>query len=498
MVPSELVAVLSPGSVINGKYRVDRPLGVGGMGVVLAARHLDLNQAVAIKVLLPSAATNAEATTRFLREGRSAAQLTSPHVAKVHDTGRLPTGEPYLVMELLHGQDLRVHLAEVGRVPLAQATEWILQAAHALAEAHAHSIIHRDVKPANLFLAETSTGQQLKVLDFGISKQIDSVEALTNTMSAVGTPRYMSPEQMRSPRFADARGDVWSLGIVLYELTTGQPPFQGESITALCFDVMERTPAPPSSLNPSLPPAFDAFMDRCLEKDPSERFQSMQALAVALRAIVPGSQNTALFNVGSLRAPASVPVPGLTPIPTVPTPDPASSTRVDAPTALLPHPPTVTFPLAHHVLPEVPPHETMQSWNTSTVPAHPEKGSVARKSQRLRLIALGIGIGLAVATPVMLLLANREPSTPNLASSAAVTPPTTASMSVTPVETVIVLVNPPAPSISPSSSVSSAPSALSASAEPSVAPLSLPPPDPCSQPFTIDKKGHKKPKPWCL
>jgi len=351
--PPGLASALAPGTVIGGKYRVERVVGTGGMGVVVAARHLELNQALAIKVLLPTAAKSQEATARFLREGRSAAQLTSPHVAKVHDTGRLPSGEPYLVMELLRGRDLREHLAEVGRVSLSQAKSWVLQAAHALAEAHALHIVHRDIKPANLFLAETPGGPLVKVLDFGISKQLDASETeLTNTASTIGTPRYMAPEQMRSARLADARCDIWSLGVVLYELTTGQPPFHGDSVTALCFDVMERTPILPSRLDPALPPSFDAVIDLCLRKDPDERFQSVDALAAALRAVGPES---------------SASVSGATPVPHVSTPDPAAATRLDLPLplAVVAAPMTATSPLPRPLFPEVPAHETMRSWNTS-------------------------------------------------------------------------------------------------------------------------------------
>ena len=399
MLPAGLVAALAPGTVISGKYRVEQPLGTGGMGVVVAARHLELNQNLAIKVLLPSASTSEEATTRFLREGRAAAQLTSPHVAKVHDSGRLPSGAPYLVMELLRGRDLRAILSEVRRVPLAQAIEWALQAAHALSEAHGLNIIHRDVKPANLFLAETSAGQQIKVLDFGVSKQLDSTEAdLTKTTSAVGTPRYMAPEQMRSPRLADARGDIWALGIVLYELTTGQSPFQGDSVTALCFDVMERTPAPPSQLNPALPTSFDAIIARCLEKDPNDRFQSMAALATALGAIAPGSRSSGLFNVAATE-PAS----------SAPRATPVFATLDPGPTGHGPR----TEPLVQPLFPELPPQDTMRSWDTTAVPR-----TAPKRPSRLPLVALGIGIGVGVATLVGVLVEDSKASSPSAASSA--------------------------------------------------------------------------------
>lgn len=304
MLADRLLATPRPGAVIDGRYRVERPLGTGGMGAVVAATHLELRQEVAIKVLLPTVAKSEEANARFLREGRAAARLTSPYAAKVFDTGRLPSGEPYLVMELLAGRDLRSHMATTARVSLEQAAEWVLQAAHALGEAHRLHVIHRDVKPANLFLAETSAGTIVKVLDFGVSKQADDgASDLTNTAAILGTPRYMAPEQMRSARLADQRCDVWSLGVVLYELTTGEAPFRGDSVTALCFDVMERTPIPPSHHCPELPPAFDAFMARCLAKDPDERFPTMEELAESLRAFAPTARTSLLL--GTMETPSN-------------------------------------------------------------------------------------------------------------------------------------------------------------------------------------------------
>ena len=320
MLAARLIATPPPGTVIGGKYRVERPLGSGGMGALVVATHIELHQEVAIKVLLPSIARSEESTARFLREGRAAARLTSPYAAKVFDTGRLPSGEPYLVMELLSGCDLSVHMTNVGRVPLEQAAEWVRQAAHALGEAHKLNVIHRDVKPANLFLAETSAGTIIKVLDFGVSKQVDDREAdLTNTASVLGTPRYMAPEQMRSARLADQRCDVWSLGVVLYELTTGESPFRGDSVTALCFDVMERTPIPPSHHNAELPRALDAVIAQCLAKDPDERFPSMEALAESLRSFLPSARNSLPFASAEVTpTPEGRPSrPSATPAPTI-------------------------------------------------------------------------------------------------------------------------------------------------------------------------------------
>ena len=491
MLESELVPALEPGTVISGKYRVERVLGRGGMGVVVAVTHLELNQALAIKVLLPNMANRPEAVTRFVREGRSAAQLTSPHTAKVHDTGHLSSGEPFLVMELLRGCDLQAHLATVGRVPLAQAVDWVLQAAHALSEAHELHIIHRDVKPANLFLAETSTGPQIKVLDFGISKHLDSTEALTHTASGVGTPRYMAPEQMRSPKLADARGDVWSLGIVLYELTTGQQPFHGDSVTSLCFDVMERTPVPPSALVPELPSAFDEVVERCLAKDPEDRFQSVRALATALHAVAPGSRSSGFFT--SVSREAAAPIAGTTPAAATSTPRPAHPTaRVSHAEPDAPRSRTVTLPLAQPLVPESSPRETMRAWNTMSVPR-----PAVKTPSRMHIIglAIGLGVGIAIATVAGMLVAKPRmtaPAKPPEPVASAATTSTGLPAATRPTEPLVTVADAPPPPGTVLAPVFSSPSMQGASATPKA------PPPSCNPPYTVDQRRIRIPKPQCV
>ncbi len=525
---SGFAAALAPGTVISGKYRVEGLLGKGGMGVVVAARHIDLNQSLAIKVLLPTAAASPEAMTRFHREGRSAAQLTSPHVAKVHDTGLLATGEPYLVMELLRGRDLRALLNEFGRVPLPKAAEWVLQAAHALAEAHKLSIIHRDIKPANLFLADTGVGEHIKVLDFGVSKQLDVADDLTSTMTTVGTPRYMAPEQMRSAKFADARGDIWSLGVVLYELTTGKHPFHGDTVTALCFDVMERTPTPPSHLNPALPAGLDEIVARCLEKNPDDRFRSMEALATALRSVVPElGRLSGLFNAAALDA--AGPVSGVTPVPSVER-DPTGATRLHPPagrvsrpgfpaphdanptgaTRLHPSPPSIpvippaVVPVGEVALLDLAGHDSMQSWNTSAL------ARAAAKKERNRLIPLWIGIalgvmGLITAIVVVNLVGRHAAMSTNASRSpAAQAPSAPASSTLDRAQPVPTLPVVEAVGPAPTSTLQASPSTLPppATSADSPAPSSpstvaAPPQPPSGGCYYFDERGHKHVHSWC-
>jgi serine/threonine-protein kinase len=519
MLSMKLVAAPTPGTVIGGKYRVERLLGSGGMGAVVAARHVELQQPVAIKVLLPAVAKTEEANIRFLREGRAAAKLTSPYVAKVFDSGRLPSGEPYLVMELLGGRDLRSHLAEVRRVPLAQAVEWVLQAAHALGEAHAQHIVHRDVKPANLFLAETSAGTIVKVLDFGVAKHLDEGGAdLTNTASVVGTPRYMAPEQMRSARLADARGDVWSLGVVLYELVTGESPFRGDTVTALCFDVMERTPQPASHCNAELPPTFDALVARCLAKDPDDRFPTMEALAAALRPFAPDARASLPF----LPSNAPQPEPSAAPPPAT---HAASEPTLDLAVALASG---TTSPVPEAKRPailktlELAMAQPGDAAARAVAPARVGESSTkpglrSRRASRLPLVAVGFSVGLLGAAAAAIWLV--EPARPTAAAMERA--PTAAPPSAGPV---VVLTQPPAASIEivAPSIASSAEASVEVPAAPSAAPpvvesaslpvvesASIPAPktvqpatptasgSPCSPPYWTDIRGHRRVKPWC-
>ena len=259
------------------------------MGIVVAARHEQLDQRVAIKFVREEALGNEEAVQRFLREARAAVRLRSEHVARVIDVGTLESGAPYMVMEFLEGSDLGHVLAERGPLAVELVAEWIVQACEAVAEAHAAGIVHRDIKPQNLFLTRTvGGGSKIKVLDFGVSKaDAPATGALTQTKAMLGSPLYMSPEQMRSARSVDARADVWALGVVMFELLTQRWPFEAETMPELCLKVVSDQPHSLAALRPELPMALVDVVERCLEKDPAKRYANAAELASALEAFAP-------------------------------------------------------------------------------------------------------------------------------------------------------------------------------------------------------------------
>lgn len=273
------------GAILAGKYRVDRLLGAGGMGVVLAAHHLQLDELVAIKMLLPSMLEHREAVERFSREARAAVKIKSEHVARVIDVGTLDSGAPYMVMEYLDGEDLGQWVETRGALPVEQAVEFVLQASEAIAEAHALGIVHRDIKPSNLFCVRRADGLlSVKVLDFGISKFSSAPTDLgmTKTQTVMGSPHYMSPEQLLSAKNADAQSDIWSLGAVLYQLLTAHVPFEAETFPELILKVSGTDAAPASSLRPDVPAALSDVALRCLARDREQRYKSIAELAVAL------------------------------------------------------------------------------------------------------------------------------------------------------------------------------------------------------------------------
>ncbi|MEP7123050.1 MAG: serine/threonine-protein kinase [Byssovorax sp.] len=280
-------APVAEGDVLAGKYRIERVLGQGGMGVVVAAMHQQLNQRVAIKLLLEGA--TAEVVERFQREARAAVRLKCQHVARVIDVGELPNGAPYMVMEYLEGNDLSQIVRASGALSVHEAVLYLLHACEAIGEAHSIGIIHRDLKPANLFLTRAADGTStVKVLDFGISKTAEAEGAegegmsLTKTTAVLGSPLYMSPEQMKSARSADARSDIWSLGAIVYELLTGGVPFNAMTFTELVLMVNMEAPRSIATIRNDVPPGLEAAVLKCLEKKPDNRFANVAELAFAV------------------------------------------------------------------------------------------------------------------------------------------------------------------------------------------------------------------------
>jgi eukaryotic-like serine/threonine-protein kinase len=283
-------APVHEGQTIAGKYRVEHVLGRGGMGVVVAAMHLQLHQRVALKLILPSTLSQPGSVERLLREARAAAGLRSHNVARVLDVGQLDSGAPFIVMEFLDGANLAQVLREHGPLSVPSAVGYMLQCCDALAEAHEQGIIHRDLKPENLFLTRGAGGAPLiKVLDFGISKVAagDAGPPLTLTSGMLGSPLYMAPEQMRSSHDVDARADIWSMGAILYELLSGEPPFQADTFAELCVKVSGGARPAFDELCVIVPPVLVSAIARCLDLSPERRFPTVAALAAALEPFSP-------------------------------------------------------------------------------------------------------------------------------------------------------------------------------------------------------------------
>ena len=289
-----VAAIVTPGQIIAGKYEVERVLGAGGMGVVVAAKHIQLGQRVAIKFMRIEATADPNAVNRFVREARASAALTSEHVARVLDVATIETGEPYMVMEYLAGVDLAEVVRSGGPMAIPDAIGAVLQACEAIAEAHAVGIVHRDLKPSNLFATKRRDGTPLvKVLDFGISKTAQlnsntgSQENLTASGLVMGSPGYMSPEQLRSAKAADARSDIWSLGVIVYELLTGKQPFTGETMGETFARIISEPPPPMRKERPEIPDALAAVVMQCLERDVGRRVQTVGEFATKLAPFGP-------------------------------------------------------------------------------------------------------------------------------------------------------------------------------------------------------------------
>jgi eukaryotic-like serine/threonine-protein kinase len=318
---------IAVGDLIAGKFRVEKIIGEGGMGLVVAATHLGLDERVALKLLHPNARRNPEAIARFFQEAKAAAKLKSEHVAHVLDVSQRQDGCPYIVMEFLRGSDLRYVLGVDGPLAVETAVDYVIQACEGLAEAHARGIVHRDIKPENLFLTERSQGWRIvKILDFGISKAMLATSSLTDanirTGAIMGSPSYMSPEQLRETATVDHRTDIWALGAVMFELLTGVPPFDSNKpLTSLILDILQE-PAPLAhAIRSHVPPELSAIVARCLAKDREDRFATAADLAIALLPFAPRrarvaaeravaiTRETGGLAAGELMMPISAPPP---------------------------------------------------------------------------------------------------------------------------------------------------------------------------------------------
>ncbi len=321
-------ALVVRGTIVAGKYRIEEMLGKGGMGFVVRATHLQLGGAVALKFLHADLTSDLNHVERFLREARAAARVRSEHIASVYDVGTLPAGEPFMVLELLLGEDLSQVSKERGPLPVGEAVGYVVQACRGIAEAHRVGIVHRDLKPGNLFVTQRPDGSPLvKVLDFGISKITDGTDqSLTATGDVLGSPLYMSPEQIRDARKVDATSDVWALGTILHKLLTGRAPFAAETSSGTLASIVVDPPPPVRRDRPDVPAAIEAVILRCLDKVQVNRFASADDLAAALLAAMaaPFGQEVAAPVGGPSVAQAFVSVPSQTP------PAPLDETRMAA------------------------------------------------------------------------------------------------------------------------------------------------------------------------
>jgi serine/threonine protein kinase len=446
----ESPSVPPPGSLLADKYRVQEVLGQGGMGVVLAATHELLATPVAIKVMSAQALEQENAIPRFLREARAAAGLKSEYVARVTDFGTLADGRPFMVMELLSGQDLSaIHKGEG-----LTRTEWIdaiLQACAGLAEAHVAGIVHRDLKLANFFRTRRPDGSHCtKILDFGISK-LAKADGLTDTTTKstnlLGTPYYMSPEHVRSSRDVDARSDIWQMGVALYQVMTGYLPFDGDNVGMLFARILEIAPRPPSGLAPDLPEPIEKAILACLEKDPARRPATIAQLAAWLEPFAGPEGRLAAQRARAMQS-ALLATPPVASIVLTGNPHPGGvGPEGSAPAASA----TSGFgPTAPAIAPR-------SEWTDA-----PVSTSITKPSPPLSLIAIAIACVLA-ATGAIVFFAARGPSNDGLASTAEPSTPTNAASGARPAAL------PSDTNAAPASSAPAASSSPSASAASSAA-----------------------------
>ncbi|HKO49125.1 MAG TPA: protein kinase [Polyangiaceae bacterium] len=489
---------VQPGEVIAGKYVVQGIIGRGGVGIIAAARHVTLRQLVALKFLRPEIESDPEVLRRFVREAQATAQIRSEHVARVMDAGTLEDGTVFLVFEHLEGRDLARVLREDGPLAIADAVDYLTQACEAIAEAHALGIVHRDIKPANLFLTRAPDGTPfVKVLDFGLSKvsqsALTALTALTAENHVIGSPHFMSPEQMRSSRDADARSDIWALGVVLFGLLTGRVPFEGEFLTEVCAAILGGIPLSLLELRPEAPAELEAVILRCLRPKPEDRIQTVAELAQALHPFTPAHGRARAARIARVAdeakqmlasaraAPRANPAPLEQPIQVEETsekPLVAEKTAAHGPSpvswsisveqAFVQHPLKETGAGAQHESPVGARLPTPRPVEPLAVASSPRGAGLGARLRRKPLLVATAAVSLLVGTAGTLWIARAVPGrspVASLAANSAVTDPKLNQLAVS------------VRALRASAAPSQAPPAVSASAEGprSVAPLSKPP-----------------------
>jgi len=458
------------GDVINGKYLIESFLGEGGVGVVAAARNIELDERVALKFLRPEMLVQAEIVARFMREAKAACRIKSEYVANVYDVGTQPDGSPFLVMEHLEGQDLGTVVSQRGQLNYREATEYVMQTCEALAVAHAQGVVHRDIKPENLFLTSRAGMSVIKVLDFGISKAaltgsiFGSALPLVKTVNLMGTPLYMSPEQIRSADGGDMRSDIWALGMVLFEILTGTLPFSAPTITELCAAILEAPMASIESYRTDLPQGYVQVLEKCLERDPAKRFQNVAEMSKAFMPFAPkraricaeraaqALRAAGLVEESSVRFLSTIPPPSghvssLTQ-PSMPPRDVSASGSFPSSSGSLPSfatgsipaiPPNAMLPLVPDTGLTNPPLQTASAVQTSDHPPAPSRAKLIIAFAAVAALAAGIAVvatrgstnkaettATAVATHDAA-SASVEPALPKVALSAEAAPTAAAS-----------------------------------------------------------------------
>ena len=468
------------GDVLLGKYLLEQRLGEGGMGVVFAARHEILGQRVAVKLVQPSMVTNQEAVARFVNEARASARIDNDHVARVLDVGTIDGNVPYMVLEYLDGEDLEHVVDRRGLLPVAELVDTILEAIEGVASAHAVGIVHRDLKPSNLFVAKRPDGTtRVKVLDFGISKMAGdpSAQNVTRTNSVLGSPLYMSPEQLRNAKTVDQRSDIWAFGVILYQLLTGRPPFDGDNAVALFAAIQESDPPGMLGLRTdvSIPAGLETAVLKCLERKPEDRYRSLDALAADL---APYASPDGMRSVDNSRR-----ILGAKP----PTPTAVPDALVQSGPSQISGAETVD---ARHV-------QTAGSWSEGALANKPKRSGALWLLLVIPVLAIaGLGalfvFGRTTPKPPTVTSATATTATidpPATASAPAVDPAPTTSASAVAVEPTVAATTTAAPTAS---------AAPTTTAKKAVMPPAHPKPKNCDPPYEFDSTGKKHWKTECL